>query len=332
MKMKLISGAVAVISILILFVGFSGLTSIEPGEVGVLVKNWGGNRGMQPNTLNTGMHWVNPWVYDAIVYDTRIRQYPLEDVQAQTGDGQPIDLDLTINVGLVDKNVPILHERIGPSYYERIILPVVDASIKNRTATQLSDRVYTGAGRLAIQEGIEEDLRTALQEYGISASVNLQDVRFQNPEFVRILEQKAGAAQQEEINRRNAIAAEQEAIRVENVARGQRLKTIQEAEAEKERLRLIGEGNQLRDEATARGNLALASAEAEGLRLKNEALSGRGAQYIASMEWARYMGPNVKVYGAPVGAPGTNTYIFDQALRDLSIPVAAGAAAGANAR
>lgn len=315
MKTTAISIVAAIISAVVLFFGIAGMTSIEPGEVGVLVKNWGTNRGMQPDTLDTGMHWINPWVYDAIVYDTRITQYPLEDIQAQTGDGQPIDLDLTVNVGLVDENVPNLHERLGPAYYQRLVLPVLDASIKNRTATQLSDRVYTGPGRLSIQEGIEEDLRNALSTYGITVTVNLQDVRFKNPEFVRILEQKAGAAQQEEINRRNAIAAEQEAIRVENVARGQRLKTIQEAEAERERLRLVGEGNRLRDEATAAGNLALASAEAEGLRLKNAALSGQGARYIASMEWAKQLGPNIKVYGVPVGAPGTQSFVFDEALR-----------------
>lgn len=304
-----------------LFFLLGGLTHVDPGEVGILVKTWGDGRGMQKETLSTGTHWVNPWVYDTIVYDTRITQHQMLDVKgAQTSDGQPITLDMTFNVSLDDANVPNLHSRLGTHYWEKVA-NVADSSIKNHTTTQSSDTVYTGTGRVNIQNGINSDL-AQFKQYGINVTANLNDLKFQNHEFVAVLEQKAAAAQLEEINKRNAVAAEQEAIRVENVARGQKLKAIQEAEGRRETSKLEGEGNKLRDEATAAGNLALAKAKAEGLRLENDALSGVGAKYIASMEWAKYMGPNVKIYGVPTGSPGSNTFMFDEAMRMSQAPIA----------
>lgn len=318
-------GAILALSLLIM--GMGGITHVEPGEVGILIKTIGADRGMQKETMSTGTHWVNPWTYDTAIYDTRITQYPLNNIQAQTGDGQPITLDMTFTVSLSDDKVPELHQRLGHNYWSRIA-QVADSSIKNHTTNQSSDTVYTGAGRVNIQNGINSDLAAQFEQYGIKVVANLNDLKFQNHEFVAVLEQKAAAAQGEEINKRKAVAAEQEAIRVENEARGQKLKSIQESEGRRESLRLEGEGNRLRDEATAAGNLALAKAKAEGLRLENDALSGVGAKYIASMEWAKFMGPNVKVYGVPTGAPGTSTFMFDEAMRQAALPAAVAGAQG----
>lgn len=55
----------------------------------------------------------------------------------------------------------------------------------------------------------------------------------------------------------------------------------------------------------AKGILAVGEARAKVRRLKNEAMIGPGGDKIVALEWARQLGPNVKVYGIPTGAPGT---------------------------
>jgi hypothetical protein len=43
--------------------------------------------------------------------------------------------------------------------------------------------------------------------------------------------------------------------------------------------------------------------------LLNDALSGEGGARIVEIEWAQNLGPNVKVYGFPTGAQGTNSFM-----------------------
>lgn len=287
----------------------AGFTEVEPGEYAILIQQFGDEKGVREDGLDVGTHWVEPFYYDVETYDTKARQYPME-VQAQTKDGQPVMVTVTFEISLQADLVRELHSLIGRDYYNRVVEPAARAAVRDALPTQLSDDVYTDEGRAFMQGVIISDLEEKrMSERGILVSVNLQEIRFLNPQFVATLEEKARAAQQEEIQRRLAAAAEQEALKVEFQAEGERLARIQRAEAEREELRLNGEGQRLQQEEQAQGILAIATAEAEGVRLRREALAGRGGAELVSIAWAENLGPNVKVYGVPTGAPGTTSII-----------------------
>jgi regulator of protease activity HflC (stomatin/prohibitin superfamily) len=299
-------GAAIVATTLILY-GLVGITNIEPGEAGLLVKMVGSARGMQKETLGTGTHWIEPISYDVPVYDTRFRQYKIDQLPAQTKDGQPILVDISFEIGLDAKSVPNLHERVGRDYFQQVVYPAARATVRNETATQLSDAIYTGEGRAAVQDKVDEILSAKLAEYGILINVNLRDVQFTDADFRRLLEQKAGAAQKVIIAERNAEAAVNQAKQTANIAEGEKQKRIKAAEADREERRLQGEGERLKKEEEAKGILAVAKAEAEGTRLQVKAY-GDGKTY-ASVKWAENLGPNVKVYGFPTGAAGTASFM-----------------------
>lgn len=295
--------------------GLAGLTKINPGEVGILVKLIGSDRGMQEETLDTGFRWVNPFTYDVEVYDVRFKQYEMYDTAAETKDGQPVILDLSYEIGLQDAAVPQLHETVGHDWYEQVFYPRARTAVRNATSAQLSEEIYTSEGRQRIRDAVAVDLEP-LRGQGLNYTVNVRSLQFKNPQFVAKLEAKAAADQDEEIQRREAKAAEQQAIKVANVAEGQKqveikkaeannAKRILEAEAHKEELRLQGEGQRLQQEEQAKGILAIAKAKAEGTRLQVLAY-GSGETY-ASVKWAENVGPNIKVYGVPTGAEGTNS-------------------------
>ena len=305
---RLIGGTI--IAFILGMYGLVGIVDIEPGEVGLLVKKIGAGSGMKKETLNTGMHWIDPWRYDAPVYDTRLKQYVEEDIPAQSKDGQPILVDISLEIGLEDDKVPLLHESIGYAWYEQVILPTLRSAIRNETSEHLSDHVYTAEGRKTIQSTVENTIREKGDSYGIHVSLNLRDLSFTDLEFVKTLEKKAEAAQKVIIAQRQAEQAMQDAIKVANIAEGAKQQVIKESEGNRERLRLAGEGERLQKEEQAKGILAIAQAEAEGMRLKAMALSGAGSEGLVSMEWARQLGPNVKVLGYPLGAEGT-TGIFN---------------------
>lgn len=298
-----------------LIYGLAGISTIEPGEVGLVVKNIGSNKGVQELTLNTGMHWYDPFIHDVVVYDTRLKQYELDNIPAGTQDGQPIMVDVSFEIGLSDAGVPELHETIGRDYFDEVVYPAARAAIRTATANKLSDEVYTGAGRAAIQVELIEGLQTKLESQGIRITANLRDIQFQNQDFVNTLERKAKAAQEEVIQLRLAEAAKQEALKVQAVAEGQKFKTVQEAEARREQLKLEGEGERLKQEEIALGILAVGQAEADVIKLKANALVGSGGQLYRDIEVLGGLGEAVEFYGVPTGAPETSTYIVDEALR-----------------
>jgi len=293
------------------FYVIAGIINIAPGEVGIIVKMLGSDRGMQKETLATGTRWIDPIIYDVEVYDTRAtQQQQQEELPSNTADGQPISVDLSLEVSLNPALVPDLHQKIGRDYMERVVFPALRANIRNHTSQKTSDEIYTGTGRRFVQDMIQTELRAKLEPLGILVSVNLRDIHFLNQEFIKVLEDKAEAQQRVTIAERQAAQAAQDAIRVGNTAEGEKQKSIKVAEATRETRRLEGEGYRLQKEEEAKGILAVTTAEAEGTRLKALALSGAGSSALVSIEWAKQMGPNVKVYGYPLGAPGT-TGIFN---------------------
>lgn len=301
---SIVAGVVVII--IVLLYGLAGFTGIEPGETGLKVKQFGENKGMQDDTLDTGTHWNDPIMYDIPVYDTRFKQYSLvgeNAVSAQTKDGQPVMVDVSLEMGLEDSRVPWIHENIGKGFWEKVIYPALRSAIRSEVPSELSENIYTSEGRTKIQNRLQELLDSKYKTKGFNMTVNLRDIEFTNQQFVATLEEKAAAAQRVIIEERNAEAAEQIAIRVENKAEGEKQRVIKEAEAEAEKLKQEGIGLRDRKTEEAKGILAIARAQAEGIRLKVNAY-GDGSTY-ASVRWAEEMGPNVKVYGYPTGAAGT---------------------------
>ena len=311
MKMNVYSLSAGALLTFMLFVyGMAGWTNVEPGEYAILVKQFGEDKGVQEKGLSVGTHWVEPISNDVVTYDTKAHQYPMT-VRASTKDGQPVEVGMTLEISLEHSGVKDLHQLIGRDYYNQVVSPAAGSAIKDSLPTQLSDTVYTDEGRSFIRRSIYDALNEKnVGSRGINVSVNLQSIEFLNQGFIDILEQKASAAQLEEIQRRKAAAAEQEAIKVANIAEGQKQKRIKEAEANKEELRLQGEGQRLQNEQQALGILAIKEAEAEGQKLLVEAYGSMGAEAVVGIAWAENLGPNVKVYGVPTGAPGT-TSIMD---------------------
>lgn len=310
-KFKIIwSAAAGVILGMFILYGVVGIVDIDPGEVGILIKKLGKDKGMQDRTLDTGLDWIEPFGYDVATYDGKRHQYVIDDAPSKTKDGQPIITDISLDIGLIDSKVPFLHETVGKNWFENIIYPALRKELRDATTSQLSDAIYTSTGRDNIAAQITEALQEVGDPLGISIIVNLRDISFVNEDFIRTLETKAKTAQLVIIKEREAAAAVNEAIRVANIAEGQKQKRIKEAEAGREERRLKGEGQQLEKEANAKGILAIATAEAEGVRLRREALSGAGGAELVSIEWAKNVGSKIQIYGVPTGAPGT-TSIMD---------------------
>jgi len=307
--------------------GMAGYTNIALGEAGIKTQMLFSGKG-ETTALSTGTQWVDPMKFDVETISTKYKPYDEGFITSGTNDGQPVEVHVTFQIGLVGAQVPELIENVGQDWYGQVFRPAAIKAIKDSSAAVSSDEIYTQAGREIVSDFITATLVERFSGLGIRFETNLQSVKFLNKAFVDTLEEKASAAQQEEIQSRYADAAEQKALKVEFDAEGLKLARIKAAEAKAEELRLDGEGLRDRDVAAAEGILALAAAEAQGKKLMRQALAGAGGAELVSIAWAENLGPNIKVYGVPTGAPGTSSFMFDQAMRGVTGNAAVAAAVG----
>lgn len=325
---KLSPSAIAIILIVVLGGGYglSGFNGVEPGEVLLKVKQFGENKGMQKETLGAGTHWIDPIQYDTPNYDARFKQYSLvgsNAVGASTKDGQPVIMDVSIEMGLLAAKVPWIHENIGKEFWKQVIYPALRAAIRSETPSEESEHIYTAEGRDRIQVRIQKVMDDKFKEHGFLITVNLRDIEFTDAVFKATLVAKATAAQQVIIDERKAESAVNKAKAVENKAEGEKQKVIKEAEADAEKLKQEGIGLRAKKEENAKGILAVQRAQAEGVRLKSLGYAGKGGKYLAQVEIAQTLGPKFQIWGVPTGAPGTSSIMdMNGMLKGAFAPVA----------
>lgn len=126
------------------------------------------------------------------------------------------------------------------------------------------------------------------------------------------------AAQQVEINKNKALAEEQEAYRKENQAKGEKLKTIQEAEGRAQSAKIEADANRYKLEQEAAGNLAIYKADAEGKKLQADALGG--GQNVVALKFAEKISDKLQIYGYPVGQQTTSIMDVSGVFGDMFKP------------
>jgi regulator of protease activity HflC (stomatin/prohibitin superfamily) len=310
------AGAVVAIVALVVVATF-GWINVAPSEVAVEVNKLAGKVNEMPRGV--GYHFFNRWITDMVVYKVAARSFPHDsmatdahanewNMSLKTNDGQKIDVDMTIIYSLNAKDVPSLHQTIGPTYEDQILLPQIRSEARIAIGQYSAEQMYQGKVREEIQSQIKEKLTQALAKY---PAINIQDALMRDfkfeAEFQKAIEQKKLAAQNVEVNKNRALSQEQEALRVEAEARGEKLKAIQQAQGRAESMKVEADAQRYKLEQEAAGQLAKYKADAEGKRLSAEALGG-GANVVA-LEFAKNIPDKLQIWGIPVGQ--NNTSLMD---------------------
>lgn len=315
MARTLTGGVIFAIAALFFVITF-GWVSVEPTEVAVKVEKFKGEVVKEP--LGVGYHFYNRWSTDMVLYKVGARSFPgqsmaTEDqkeynMELKTNDGQNVSVDMTIIYALDAKQVPALHQQIGPNYEDQILLPQVRSEARIAIGGYSAEEIYQGKVRDVIQQNIKEKLREVLSKY---PAIQIQDALIRHFAFSRqfetAIESKKLAAQEVEINKNRALAQEQEAKRQEQEAKGMKLKAIQDAEGRAESAKIEADGERYKLEQEAAGKLAVYKAEAEGKRLSAEALGG--GQNVVALEFAKNIPDKLQVWGIPTGS--NNTTLMD---------------------
>lgn len=303
--------------IVLMFCGLTfGWVNVHPTEVAVEINKVAGK--INPVPRGVGYHFFNKWVTDMVIYKVASRAFPGDTsgsergkdytLELKTNDGQNINVDMTIIYSLKANEVPALHQAVGKTYEDQILLPQIRSEARLVIGGYSAEEIYQGKVRDVIQQAIKERLTKTIEEY---PAIQIHDALLRHfafsQQFEGAIEAKKMAAQQVEINKNKAAAQEQEALRQKAEATGFKFKAVQEAEGRAEAMKVEADAQRYKLEAEAAGNLAKYTAEAEGKRLAAAALGG--GQNVVNLAFAEKLAPTLQVWGIPVGQ--SNTSLMD---------------------
>lgn len=212
---------------LILSLGFvsllaTGCTRIDAGYEGILIKQYGTDKGVQDVSLVTGRVFYNPWTEDVEQYATYVQTIDYDAFDVNAKDGSSFSVDPTLSFNIVEGNSPRIFKK-----YRKTLAEVSETTILNyvKDAFRLQMNKYTTDEIVSNRDKFESDVQKTLSDVLEKEGFRLEQLTsgLQYPQTIV-----------DAVNSKNK--AVQEAMKVENelrVAEAQAKKMIVQAEAEK---------------------------------------------------------------------------------------------------
>lgn len=190
---KIINFVVIGIIALLLFVVLTNTTflTIESGHRGVLFQRFGG--GLEMNYIyKQGFHVVAPW-NTMFIYDVRVNEN-YEKMSVLSRNGLTIEIDLSYRYRPFADSLPDLHNEVGRSYHERIVLPEIRSATREVIGQYLPEELYS-TKRETIQQEIYDKARGSIERRYIEVdAILIREVNL--PETLQVaIERKLGEEQ-----------------------------------------------------------------------------------------------------------------------------------------
>jgi regulator of protease activity HflC (stomatin/prohibitin superfamily) len=209
------------VAISMLFVFFACNERIDAGHEGILVKDYGSEKGVQDIILVTGRVWYNPFTERVHEIPTFVQtiDYPPFSVNAK--DGSVFNVDPTVSLSVNPGQSPRIFAK-----YRRPINEIISGTLYNytRDAFRIQFNQYSTDSIISNRQSFEDRVQIALSEALHKEGFNLEQMTsgLKYPDVIV-----------DAVNAKNK--AVQQAMQVENelrVAEAQAKKKIVEAQAE----------------------------------------------------------------------------------------------------
>ena len=204
-------------------IAIQSCTRIEAGHEGVLVKQYGSDKGIQDVSLVTGRVWYNPWTEDVEQYATFVQTVDYKAFSVNAKDGSEFVVDPTLSLNIVSGNTPKIFRK-----YRLDLEEVIETSVLNyvKDAFRLQMNKYSTDEIVSNREKFENDVQKTLAQVLEKEGFHLEQLTsgLKYPQTIV-----------DAVNAKNK--AVQDAMKVENelrVVEAQAKKKIVEAEAEKQ--------------------------------------------------------------------------------------------------
>jgi regulator of protease activity HflC (stomatin/prohibitin superfamily) len=213
---KIALPAVFIIIVLITLISKSAIT-IGSGEAGVLYRTFGGGVVTEEPPLGEGFHTVAPW-NKVSIYEVR-RQEIFEKMKVLSSNGLDIQLDASAWYMPDYNNLGNLHQQIGESYLQRILLPTIRSAARSVVGRYTPEQLYSSK-RDAIQKEIFEETKKIISDqYIVLDEILVRDVTLP-PTIKDAIERKLRQEQESLEYEFRLVTADKEAQRQRIEAQG----------------------------------------------------------------------------------------------------------------
>lgn len=173
-------------------IGNSVIFDVDGGERVVVFDKF---RGVLPDVVGEGTHFIIPLVQEANFYSVRMSPYELP-VRTPSRDLQNVDITLRVLYRPTIPALPALHLEYGKDYVSRIIPSIGNEILKGIVAQYDAEQLITQ--REAVSQAIRENLTERAQRFNVELDdVSITELRF-GREFTQSVERKQVAQQEAE--------------------------------------------------------------------------------------------------------------------------------------
>ncbi len=161
---RLIPFFIILILIVLLTLGFLWrdiVITIKSGEAGVMYYLFFGGT-VTDKVIPEGIHIIAPWD-NITIYTVRI-QTTLHEFTVLTNRGLPITLELAIRFRPEYEVLGLLHQQVGPDYFNTIIIPEVESVLRKNIGHYNPEEIYINKDNV-LTEIIVEALEALGQKY-----------------------------------------------------------------------------------------------------------------------------------------------------------------------
>ena len=323
------TGFIIVILAIIVVIYNSFLKYVEPNEYGIKQVKLGLNRGIQKETYGTGLHFVIPGmqkmhflpkdmqVLELTKFPNTASEYSRQEKAAhiQTSDGFFVDVDVSILYHIADPYK--VFTIIGPGilFEDNGIIPKTEPALKETLGELTTEEFYNSLLRVEKAKAARDKLNMELNKKGIYVDHVLVRYFEYSNEIQKNIEEKKLKDQLVFKNQAEARAAIEEAKLKKIEQEGKVIVSVEMEKGQAYVTRKRAEKDLYFRKKTAEANLLVKLAEAEKIRLKNEALKGIGAERMVGLKMANtYKGMDMIVLPSD-GPSGVNPLDLNKALK-----------------
>ncbi len=306
------------------------LVYIEPNEFGIKVVRIGMKRGVHKEIYGAGLHFILPFGLQQMhrlpkdVQVLELTNFPRTAALAarrdkaahiQTSDGFFVDVDVSILYRIVDPH--LVFTTIGPGtlYEDNGVIPKAEPVLKATLGELTTEEFYNSPLRVQKAEAAQEMLNQELKQKGLQVDHILVRYFKYSDEIQKNIEEKKLKDQLVFKNQAEARAATEVAKLKKIVQEGKVVVAVQLEEGQAYVTRKRAEKDLYVRKKKAEANLLVKLAEADRVRLKNEALEGAGAERMVGLKMADvYKGLDVVILPSD-GPAGVNPLSLGNTLK-----------------
>jgi len=296
-KIKLI----LVLFALVVLAYSSFLQYVEPNQFGIKVVKIGMNRGVQEKIYSTGLHLVLPFglqqmhklpkdlqVLELTNFKETASQHARKGMAAhiQTSDGFFVDVDVSIIYRIEDPYKVFTIIGPGKLYEDNGIIPKAEPALKDALGQLTTENFFNSPMRVEKSEKAKEKLNVELFPKGIKVEHILVRYFKYSPEIQKNIEEKKLKDQLVFKNQAEARAAIENAKLTKIIQEGKVLVAVEVEKGKAYVTRKNAEKDLYFRKKIAEADLLVKLADAEKVRLKNDALRGKGAERMVGLKMA----------------------------------------------